>query len=269
MNFWLLFVDNHLLLKDDQSPWHESLLQQCKNSNPQVFEIGEYQGRRVLYTQLERAALEGTAGVGLETVPLRTLLNSADPEQAQLLSRAAQINSWYRNHQFCSRCGSSIQRYQADLAAHCEQCQLQQYPRLSPCIIVLVCRQTEQGEQCLLAHAAHFSSERYSTLAGFIEAGETAEQAVAREVREEVGIEVDNIRYWKSQSWPFPHSLMLAFYADYAGGELQPDGHEIIKAQWFDPQHLPELPPKLAVSRDLIEGFVAGVHHRLQAGVDK
>jgi NAD+ diphosphatase len=194
---------------------------------------------------------------------LRMLLAEADREWAQLLSRAAQLNSWYRNHRYCSRCGQPVAKLADDFAAICGYCDYRQYPRLSPCIIVLVSRQTSEGEQCLLAHAAHFTQDRYSTLAGFIEAGETAEQAVAREVREEVGVEVGNIRYWKSQSWPFPHSLMLAFFADYVGGELQPDGVEILKADWFSVDQLPELPPKMAISRDLIDGFVAGVHRRL------
>jgi len=189
---------------------------------------------------------------GMSPVPLRALLADSDTAQFAQLSRAAQLHTWHCNHRYCCRCGAPTERHKSDLAAHCERCNYQQYPRISPCIIVLI----RHGERCLLAHAAHYGPGRYSTLAGFIEAGETAEEAVAREVREEVGVEVHNIRYAFSQSWPFPHALMLGFYADYAGGEIQPDGVEILDAQWFDRDQFPDLPPPFTISRRLINGFL-------------
>lgn len=195
---------------------------------------------------------EAAEQLGMPLLALRPLLSVADPITFAQLSRAAQLHTWHLNHRYCCRCGSPTVHHKTDLAAHCERCNYQQYPRISPCIIVLV----RKGERCLLAHAAHFGPGRYSTLAGFIEAGETAEEAVEREVREEVGIEVTNIRYAFSQSWPFPHALMLGFYADYADGELQPDGHEILDAQWFESGRLPDLPPPFTISRRLIDGFL-------------
>ena len=183
---------------------------------------------------------------------LRSLLVEADPERFNLLSRAAQLHTWHRNHQFCSRCGSDRIEHGYDLAAHCQACDYRQYPRISPCIIVLVTK----GERCLLAHASHYPEGRYSTLAGYIEAGETAEEAVRREVREEVGIEIKNVRYWRSQSWPFPHSLMLGYFAEYQSGILKPDGKEITDADWWLPDQLPDLPPSFAISRQLIDHFV-------------
>ena len=115
------------------------------------------------------------------------------------------------------------------------------------------------GKRCLLAHAAHFDEKRYSTLAGFIEAGETAEAAVAREVMEEVGIKVGNVTYHCSQSWPFPHSLMLGYFADYEAGDIVPDGVEILDAQWFDQNTLPSIPPPFTIARKLIDHFFAGL----------
>jgi NAD+ diphosphatase len=123
------------------------------------------------------------------------------------------------------------------------------YPRISPCIIVLVAR----GEEMLLARSAHFSPEVYSTLAGFIEPGESAEEAVHREILEEVGVHVKNVRYFSSQPWPFPDSLMLAFTADYESGEISIDPKEIEDAKWYGPENLPKLPTTFSIARALIE----------------
>jgi NAD+ diphosphatase len=190
-----------------------------------------------------------------QVVQLRDLLSRAhDETEYAWLSRAAQLATWHEQHRFCGRCGAALRHHAQDLAKTCESCGLSQYPRISPCIIVLVLR----GDECLLAHAPHYAAGRYSTLAGFIEAGETAEAAVAREIQEEVGIEVDNVRYFKSQSWPFPHALMLGFFADYRAGELVPDGVEILDARWFSRDNLPDLPPSFSISRQLIESYRRG-----------
>ncbi len=190
-----------------------------------------------------------------ETVQLRELLSLAQDEaEYAWLSRAAQLATWHEQHRFCGRCGGALSHHAQDLAKTCEPCGLSQYPRISPCIIVLVLR----GDECLLAHAPHYAAGRYSTLAGFIEAGETAEAAVAREIQEEVGIEVENVRYFKSQSWPFPHALMLGFFADYRAGDLVPDGVEILDARWFSRDNLPDLPPSFSISRQLIESYRRG-----------
>ncbi len=260
MVLWLLFAGDRLLVTDVLDPFHSH----CPYANPfpQHLSIGRYRDCDIQLACLPADQLVD-ASQSFQLLGLRQLLMGADEELAQLLNRSAQINSWFRNHRYCSRCGTPVDRYELDFGARCEACDYHQYPRISPCIIVLVSRQGPQGEQCLLAHAAHFDTDRYSTLAGFIEAGETAEQAVAREVREEVGIEIKNIRYWKSQPWPFPHSLMLGFFADYASGELVPDGKEILKAQWFDADALPLLPPKLSISRELVDGYIDGIHRTL------
>ncbi len=186
---------------------------------------------------------------------LRQLLSHAEEGDFPLISRAAQVITWSRDHCFCPRCGDGLVHHAQDLAKQCNGCGLTQYPRLSPCIITLVTK----GEYCLLAHGIRFTEVRYSTLAGFIEAGESAEDALAREVREEVGVEVNNIRYYCSQSWPFPHSLMFGFFADYVSGEIVPEPDEIIDAQWFHYTELDDapIPPPFTISRQLIDAFQA------------
>ncbi|WP_010325475.1 NAD(+) diphosphatase [Marinobacterium stanieri] len=223
--------------------------------------LGREQADR--FKPFAEAELSVGEGVGLLIVPaevlaeaeeiaLRALLASAADElMFAQHSRAAQLATWHDQHRFCGRCGTHMSDHEKDLARQCPQCHLTQYPRISPCVIVLVRR----GDKCLLARAPHFAPGRFSTLAGFIEAGETAEQAVAREIMEEVGIEVGNVRFFASQSWPFPHQLMLGFFADHAAGELQPDGVEIVEADWFGVDELPDLPPQFSISRQLINHF--------------
>lgn len=193
--------------------------------------------------------------ISYEKANLRSLLSVSQNEQEYVtLSRAAQLIIWHNEHRFCGRCGHTMLHHAVDLAKHCEQCSLVQYPRISPCIIVLVV----DGDRCVLARSPRFPPGRFSTLAGFIEAGESAEAAVHREIREEVGIEVNNVRYFKSQSWPFPHALMLGFFADYAGGELLADGVEIEEANWYHRDEMPDLPPSFAISSALIQEFLKG-----------
>jgi NAD+ diphosphatase len=134
----------------------------------------------------------------------------------------------------------------------CPSCGLLTYPRISPAVMVLIRR----GDELLLARSPHFRSGMYSALAGFVEAGETVEHAAVREVREEVGVEIANLRYFQSQPWPFPDSLMLAFFADYAGGEITPDPSEIEAAGWFAIDELPTLPDPVSIARRLIDAAV-------------
>ena len=166
-----------------------------------------------------------------------------------LAGRAAQLLAWERDHQHCGRCGSRMIIDVGERAMRCEPCSTLIYPRISPCIIVLVTR----GEELLLARNANFPGPMYSTLAGFIDPGESAEETVAREVMEEVSLRVDNVRYFGSQSWPFPSQLMLGYFADYAGGDIVCDQVEIVDAQWFHPQQLPMIPPATAIAGQLIQ----------------
>lgn len=175
-----------------------------------------------------------------------------------LLSTALQVGHWYRNHRFCGRCGSRASALEHEFAMACPSCGHRNYPRISPCIITLV----THGDELLLARSPRFPPGRYSTLAGFIEPGESAEEAVRREIFEEVGVTVGRVDYFKSQAWPFPHALMLGFFAEAASRRIRIDGVEIHDAAWFTPRRLPQLPPLYSISRALIETHLKAVGGR-------
>lgn len=184
---------------------------------------------------------------------LRTLfLQLADPLLA-LAGRAFQIVEWDRTHRFCGRCGTPTGDRPGERAKECPACGQVAYPRVSPAMMVLVTRERE----LLLARARRFPQAVYSALAGFVEAGESIEECIHREVREEVGVEVGGLRYVASQSWPFPHSLMIAYTAEYVGGEVRPCDEEIADARWFALDALPQLPSPVSVARQLIDTTVA------------
>lgn len=169
-----------------------------------------------------------------------------------LLSTALQVGAWLQNHRFCGRCGARATRLSAEFAMHCESCGHRNYPRISPCIITLV----TSGENMLLGRSPRFRPGQYSTLAGFIEPGESAEEAVHREVYEEVGVHIDRLRYYRSQAWPFPHSLMMGFFAEATTRRIRIDENEISDAAWFTPRRLPGLPAPYSIARELIEAHL-------------
>lgn len=175
--------------------------------------------------------------------------------QAQLdaLSRARQLAGWLHQNRFCGVCGQAMQTRTDEPACVCTGCQHQAYPRISPVCIGLVLK----GDQILLARSPHFPPGIYSALAGFVEAGESAEQCLRREVMEEAGIEIDHIRWFGSQSWPYPHSLMMGFIADYAAGELCPQADEIEDLRWFDKSDLPALPDPASIAYQMIQAVLA------------
>ncbi|HWS76701.1 MAG TPA: NAD(+) diphosphatase, partial [Quisquiliibacterium sp.] len=186
---------------------------------------------------------------GLRAAGLRNWFGVLDDETLSIAMRAVQVLEWDRTHRFCGACGTPTEQVGHERAKRCPACGLVSYPRISPAMMVLVTR----GRELLLGRGVTFPPGRYSALAGFVEAGESIEESVAREVHEEVGIEVRDLRYFGSQSWPFPNSLMIAFRAEYAAGELQPDPAELADAQWFAPEALPQLPPRLSIARALID----------------
>lgn len=187
--------------------------------------------------------------------PLRALLGQLQEPLFQLAGKALQLSNWHETHQYCGRCGKPTTPADQNRSKYCTSCDLHFYPRVSPCVIGLV----SDGNRCLLARNARHPEGRFSTIAGFIEPGETAEEAFAREVYEEVGVKVKNIRYAFSQPWPFPGQLMLGFYADYAGNEIQVDNVEIVEADWFEVDNLPQTPPESTISGVLIREFVSKV----------
>lgn len=191
---------------------------------------------------------------GMTFQGLRSLWGVLDDDLFWVAGRAVQIVDWDRTHQFCSACGAPVESSTQERVKICPQCDQRSYPRLAPAIIVAVTR----GDKLLLARSRRHPPGLYSVLAGFVEPGETLEECLVREVREEVNIDVKNIRYFGSQPWPFPHSLMIAFTCEHARGELQPDGQEIEDAGWFAAGELPRVPSRISISRRLIEWFKAG-----------
>ena len=202
---------------------------------------------------LSELTSESKIDEGTMLTPLRNLLGRIPDSLFTVCSRSIQLSEWYKNNQFCGACGSKMQIHNTERAMYCECNNLLIYPKISPCIIVLVTK----GEELLLAHNKNFPGAFYSTLAGFIEAGESAESAIHREIYEEVKIKVKNIKYYGSQSWPFPSQLMLGYHAEYLEGDITPDGEEIDSADWFNYRKLPQVPTgNISISGQLIESYI-------------
>ena len=183
---------------------------------------------------------------------LRVLLDTIGDELFWIAGLANHLIDWDRSHRYCGRCGHPTQNKTDERAKRCPACGLINYPRLSPAVIVAVVK----DDKLLLARNKRFKGPFFSVLAGFVEPGETLEACVRREIHEEVGLDVDNIRYFGSQPWPFPNSLMVGFMADYAGGEIRVDNNELLEADWFSADSLPQVPPRVSIARQLINWFV-------------
>jgi len=252
-SWWFIFQENKLLI--DQSPESVTLPFLIDLSELGLIGIRQnYLGQldhRLCYAA---EVAEGTIPpVGMAFEGLRQVYGRLDEDLFWIAARAVQIIDWDRTHQFCGRCGVPLRTKSDERAKACPQCGLLHFPRLAPAIIVLV----ERGNQLLLARSRHFMPGMYSVLAGFVEPGESLEEAVVREVKEEVGIEIKDIKYFGSQPWPFPHSLMIGFTAAYAGGEISLDDKEIEDAGWYTVEKLPRIPGKISIARKLIDGFLA------------
>lgn len=190
----------------------------------------------------------GTAWEGL-----RSLFTVLEDAHFALAGRAVQLLDWDRQHRFCGRCGAATEAKPEERSRVCPACKLGAYPRLSPAVMALVRRDRE----LLLARGPHFPPGMFSALAGFVEPGESLEQCLAREVEEEVGVRVSRARYFASQPWPFPNSLMIAFVCDWVSGEIRPQAGEIEDAKWFNVLQLPKLPSRISIARRLIDGVIA------------
>ncbi|MFJ3486977.1 NAD(+) diphosphatase [Pseudomonas sp. NPDC090202] len=211
--------------------------------------IGHFDGEPV-YVQILKQPVQ-LDGTSWQT--LRQFMLADDLDVFQTLGYAAQISTWAREHRFCGSCGQPTKQVPGERAMYCPTCDLRAYPRISPSMIVLVTR----GDEVLLARSPRFVTGVYSTLAGFAEPGESAEDCLRREVMEEVQIKVKNIQYKGSQCWPFPHSMMLGFHAEYDSGEIVPQVDEIEDAQWFSIHDMPPLPASRSIARYLIDLYLA------------
>lgn len=252
-SYWFIYRGNDLLLlKHDQQ-----LTIPCSSEAPVAASeivysrcIGNYSEKSCMAIELSQdAVLSDTS----EVVSLRQAYGHISEDLWIVAGRASQVIVWNRDNQFCGRCSSPMREVDDEMQKSCPNCEFLSYPRISPAVIMSVIR----GNAILLGRAPRFPSGMYSTLAGFVEPGEILEEAVRREVKEEVNIDVTDIRYIASQAWPFPHSLMIGFSCRYAGGELEINKTELEDANWFMPHAMPQLPSKLSVARALIDHFLA------------
>lgn len=241
-DFTLVFRGDEVLMQG------ESLASHPSKEMSQVT-VGSLDG--VLYTAIsvDHAFIppEGT-----HFTKMRALLGILDEDELGLVGRAYQLAEWRRSHQYCGVCGAKTALASGDRSFKCTGCSMSFYPRISPAMMVLITR----GDEILLCRHARYTTNRYTALAGFVEPGESVEECIHREVMEEVGLSVGNLKYFGSQSWPFPNSLMIAFSAEYEGGELSLDLSEISDARWFGPRDvLPEIPPTYSIAGNLIRSF--------------
>jgi NAD+ diphosphatase len=245
LNF--LFHQGRLLLREhDLSLPGAAVLRDLGLDPRRLQPVGLFGGR---YAQAGWSDTEA-APAGYTWRGLRSLFGEMDEQLLGLAGRASQVAEWARTHRFCGACGSATVRMDGERCFKCENCGHMAYPRISPAMMVLI----RKGDAVLLAMHVASPAKRFTPLAGFLEAGETIEEAVHREVFEEVGLQVTNLRYFGSQSWPFPHSLMIAFTADYAGGEIRVDASEIAEARWFGPGDAwPERVPHVSISSMLVD----------------
>lgn len=213
------------------------------DSRPEALALGSWAGRRLFVTTLPDSGLPG-----LETVTLRDAILQAPDAPVDLLSTGFQVWQWWQDHRYCGRCGERTQSHPRERARWCNRCNIPWYPRIAPCVIVVIRR----NDRFLLARSSRVTRNFYSLIAGFVEPGESLEQAVAREVKEETGLDVANIRYRGSQAWPFPHQLMVGFFADYQGGELKLQEDELADAGWFTPDEHPPIPFATTIAGRLI-----------------
>ena len=186
---------------------------------------------------------------GYQLIPIRELIQLWSTTEFLQASRAVQLLEWRRNHKFCSHCGHATEIHSKEYAMVCPACGYHQYPRVQPCVITII---TKGDDELLLAKSAHNKSNMYGLIAGFVEVGETLEEAVQREAFEEVGVKLKNICYMSSQPWPFPSNLMIAFHAEYDSGDIQLQLEEISDAQFFKFDQLPEIPFKGSIAHSMI-----------------
>jgi NAD+ diphosphatase len=251
--YWFVFQDTRLLIRRQGDGAAIPLVR-----NPGDLEIQplrtQYLGRLDgCACRSAELAKDCAVPAGMSLEPLRSLWGLLPENTFWQAGLAFQVMDFDRSHQFCGRCGEATRDGEGERSKVCPRCGLTVYPRISPAIIVAITR----GDRILLARASRFPAALYSVIAGFVDPGESLEECVHREVAEEVGISVTNLRYFGSQSWPFPHSLMVGFTAEHAAGEIRIDRREIVEAGWFTADNMPRIPDKVSISRRLIDWFLA------------
>lgn len=213
--------------------------------------LGQFNGITVYCAEI--SAIDPALAELYELIPLRSLLDHLGDDWYNAATKAFSIINWDRNHQYCGRCGNATIHAKTLFERTCPNCHLPFYPRISPSVIVLI----QRGDELLMARSPHFKQGVYGLIAGFVEAGESIEAAVHREVFEETRILIKNLRYYGSQSWPFPDSLMIGFFADYHDGELVIDHTELEDAGWYRYNQLPGRPStNLSIASKMLDHYI-------------
>lgn len=253
--WWFAFAADRLIVREDGDSIEPPLvaeIEELELAPESRHYLGSLDGRDCWAVDLGTDPAQ-VLPEGWSARQLRGMYGRIDDDLFALAGRAVQVVEWGRNHRFCGRCGAATESLQGERAKRCPACGLTTYPRLSPAVIVQVTR----DDRILLARNANFPAAFYSVLAGFVEPGESLEGTVRREIREEVGIEVGEIRYFGSQPWPFPNSLMIGFTARWVANEIAVDRRELAAADWFTADALPKIPPPPSIARRLIDDFIS------------
>lgn len=247
----ILFYDNELLLAQTDQHFHLPTLQDLVGFQDlnHFHELGLFHNRFCYCGEITSTNFPEH----LKLYPLREGFSLLDELWFPVIARAIETINWDKHHQFCGNCGHQTFHVAHTFERHCPNCKMIFFPRISPAIIVRICK----DDEILLARNAHFTPGIFGLIAGYVAPGESAEEAVIREVREEVSLEIKNLRYYGSQTWPFPDALMLAFTADWDSGEIQIDNHEISEANWYTRENFPTWHSKTrSIARKLIFDFL-------------
>ena len=251
--YWFVFNSDKLLIKTQNNLPHNHLpfLKDLKELNLTPIRkiyLGILKDSPCYVAEVK----ESLAPQGMSFGELKSLYSVLDEDIYLLAGKAIQILNWDKNHQFCGQCGTSTETMDHEMAKICPECGFFSYPRLSPAVITAIVK----DDKLLMAKHTYGLTDRYGLVAGFVEAGETLEEAVQREITEEVGLQVKNIKYYGSQSWPYPNSLMIGFTAEYESGQIHVDGKEIADAKWFKSSEIDKRPSKISISGELIDWFI-------------
>lgn len=252
-DYWFIFQNDQLLIIQDST--HPKLPTQIHLPalEPQLlrrYHIGIFNQFNCYCAEIDSSVIFNT---DMTLAPLRKAFEILGADWYVAAAKAFSVINWDKNHQYCGRCGETTLPKPGTFERVCSHCGLSLYPRISPSMIVLI----RNEDKILMSRSPHFPPGAYGLIAGFLEVGESIEDAVHREVKEEVGLTIKNLRYFGSQSWPFPDSLMIGFTADYASGEINIDYNEIETAGWYRYDNLPGLPSSLSIARKLVNHFIA------------
>ena len=252
-DLYFTFFKGSILIKKEKNTSNIPVYDEIKKLNIHYgdeFLLGEFRGKSCFVIEVSS---EIKFPDNFELIPLSQIGTLIDEELFLIAGRANQILNWDNTHRFCGKCGSKTENKKNEMAKVCPKCNHVMYPVICPAIIVGVIK----GDKILLAHNKAFKNNMYSLIAGFVEAGEDLKSTVKREVFEEVGIKIKNIKYYKSSPWSFPNSLMIGFFAEYESGEIKVDGNEILHANWYTKDNFPpNIPEKFTIARKIIDGFV-------------